>query len=189
MSGWLQNQDLADHLSTRLNRVFQADQPIPPSELFVGNFSLNGAGVSDDMAVDGTTPADFRVIVPADKVLIVHHIEWHILDGGIEPDLFGGIAALSNGVGVAFVGADDVDLWSYNSITMNVMWSHLGALSTAVIWQGATIDQFVVSWNISQIQGYVVYLTAGQYVETKISDDLQLLAHFEGTVHGRLIDA
>jgi hypothetical protein len=185
----MSNRGLSQHLPAPTQDVFTAPQLIPPEEIFVEEFSLDGLGVSDDMAIDGTTPAKFKVICPADKVVILSLGEWHLADAGIEPELFGGIAQLANGVVVSVHDSDDSVIAQFSPITHNIMWAHLGATDTSIIWQGATTDQLTIRWEMTRSIGYGIYLTAGQYVQTLIQDNLSLLDHFEGTMHGRVIDA
>ncbi len=183
---WQQNRNLSQQLPANTDDVFTAPQLIPPGEILVDTFT-NGGG--DDMAVDGTTPEAFKVIVPAGKVYILSMGEWHIADAGIEPLLFGGIAALSNGVIISVHDADDTQLAAFPAVTSNIMWSHLGVVAAGIIWQGATIDTLTIRWEMTRSLGYSVYLTEGQYVQTLIQDNLSTLDHFEGTMHGRQIDA
>jgi hypothetical protein len=186
---WQQNRNLSQQLAANTTDVFTAPQLIPPTEIFVSEFSLDGAGVSDDMAIDGSTPKKFQVVCPADKVIILSMGEWHVADAGIEPELFGGISALGNGVVVSVHDADDSVLASFTPITHNIMWAHLGAIETSIIWQGATTDQLTIRWEMTRSIGYGIYLTPGQYIQTLVQDNLAALDHFEGTMHGRQIDA
>lgn len=184
---WQQNRNLSQQLPANTDDVFTAPQLIPPSEIFVQDF-LNGA--SDDMTVDGSTvPVDFKVICPADKVLILSLGEWHVADLAIEPLLFGGIAQLTNGVLISVHDSDDSTIASFHVIDQNIMWAHLGAMNVSQIWQGATTDQLTVRWEMTRSIGYAVYLTPGQYIRTRVQDDLRALDHFEGSMHGRQIDA
>jgi hypothetical protein len=186
---WQQNQGLSQHLPTPTQDRFTAPQLIPPQELYVAEFTLNGAGADPEMNTDGTTPKNFRVICPADKMIILTFIEWHYVDAGIEPNTFGGLAMLTNGVVVTVNDSDDSVLWSSPSpIDMNVMWSHLGVTDINLV-QGIALDQITVRWAFAETVGYVMYLTEGQYIQTRIQDNLSTLDHFEGTVHGRIIDA
>ena len=185
MSGWLDNTDLSEHHKHKTTDIFVAPQLIPPDEIFVQDFS---DGATTDMTVNGSvTAVDYRVTCPADKVLVLSLGEWHYADAGIEPLLFGGIAALANGVVVSVHDADDSMFASFHAITHNLLWSHLGAVNVGVIWQGATIDTLSVRWEMTRSIGYGIVLEPGQYVQTKIQDDLTALDHFEGSIHGRQI--
>jgi len=185
---WLTNRNLSQHLRTPTDDRFTAPQLIPPSEIFVQEFSLDGAGVTNDMAIDGTTPAEFKVICPADKVIILSMGEWHVADPGIEPQLFGSLAQLANGVVISVHESDDTEIASFAPVTHNIMWAHLGAMNTSIVWQGATVDQLTVRWEMTRSIGYGIFLTPGQYVQTLVRDNLSTLDHFEGTMHGRQID-
>jgi hypothetical protein len=138
------------------------------------------------MAIDGTTPVNFKAAVPAGFVAIVHRVDWHYMDAGVEPNLFAGISALTNGVQVGIYDSDDSVIQDVFTVKQNIEWQHFGS-SILRLHQGATLDVFEAIWDLPEMTGFAALLTAGQYFRTRIQDNLSTLDHFDAHVHGRLI--
>lgn len=189
------NGNLADQIGLRLDRTFEACQPVPPAEILMALFTLDGLGVDPDMNVDGSiTGKEFRYVVPAGKTAIVHSIGFHLLDTSIDFNGFGALGALGNGVRILIHDADDnvlVHLVDGFPITHLGEFTHFGTPRIYVdrATGGAVEDMFNVTVPFCDICGYVPFLTEGQYIEIHIDDNLTGLTHFEATLGGRLIDA
>jgi hypothetical protein len=194
---WRANKELADQIGISDTRVFAASQLIPPGEMHLNLFTLNGAGVDPDMAIDGSaatgTPSEFRYIVPADKTFLMHSIGFHLLDASFDFNGFGAGAALTNGLRISIHDSDDtvlVRLVEGFPIDKMVEFAHFGTPATNIDpAAGAADDMFSTQIVFQTIIGYTPFLTAGQYIEIHVEDDLSGLTHFEATIGGRLIDA
>lgn len=188
------NKNLADQIGLPLDRTFEASQPVPPAEILMTLFTLDGLGVDPDMNVDGSiTGKEFRYVVPAGKTAIVHSIGFHLLDAKLDFDGFGDLGALGNGVRISIHDADDnvlVRLVDGFPITQLVEFTHFGTPGVFVdSAAGSAEDMFNVTVPFCDICGYVPFLTEGQYIEIHIDDNLTGLTHFQATLGGRLIDA
>ncbi len=153
-------------------------------------FTIDGLGVTHEMDVNGSsTPVSFQVVVPAGKVGIISRVVFHMVDGGMTWAEFGGITALSNGVLVRARDSNDdvlLDFMDGAALTSNSMFAHLAGVD-AFLSVEAQDDAFSVRWSLFKT-GYVPYLTAGQYLELLVQDNLSAITHFQAILQGRLID-
>lgn len=158
-----------------------------PARFFHKEFTLDGLGVSSDMAVDGSvTMQEFRVIVPPDQRLLVKQLKLHLGDITIEPDEFGGLNdPLTNGLKIHFhdVGGgylfklvDDIP------ITTNMEFEHLGAVE--YMNTGTNQDVLRVTLDFAAVFGFMPQMRPLQYVAIHVRDDLSGLDHFEATLSG-----
>ena len=186
--------NLDRHLPPDFDRVWSSPQPSPPNELLFAHLTLNGDGSTIDMAVDGTTPKKFRYVCPADKVALITRVLMHLHDIDIQYEYFAGLGvALTNGLTIKIHDADDTVLKDFTNdhpFKHTAQFSMLAGpdipiLSSAV---GNDPDVLAMRWTLAK-SGFSPLLTAGQYFEVVVQDDLQGLSHFEWIIHGRVCEA
>lgn len=158
-----------------------------PSEWSVSEMFKDGASI--DMAVNGSvTPVDFKVTAAFRMRLSSMHFE--ILDVATDPGLFGGLAALANGVAVTIHDENDVqlfDLTEDETVKQNADWGTLAGLSeteSVIDSAGAKPDMWNINVGLVELN---LILEPGWYVQVKIQDNLSLIDHFHGGIHGRLV--
>jgi hypothetical protein len=163
--------------------------PVRPEDMAYLSYSLNGAGASVDMNVDGTTPKSFRTVAPAARRLAVHRVIMHMADVNIEFDKFAGLGAvLTNGIGVSIRDADDVELLDFmggDPLVRTVDWSRLAGPDIGLIQTGigGDPDVLIMRWSLYRT-GVIPILEPGEYMEFLIQDNLTGLSNFKATVHG-----
>jgi hypothetical protein len=174
--------------------VYTSPIAIPPTEILVKNLA-NIVGGHHDLNVDGSsTPQSFRYTVPAGKVFIWSRSVIHISDTNVEYHNFAGLGTtLTNGIGVYIKDTNDAILTNFMNgemLNATVQFAHLAASDFERVQSGIGVDPdlLVLRWSLSK-SGFVPYLTAGQYVEFLIQDDLTGLDEFHVVVQGRLVDA
>jgi hypothetical protein len=159
---------------------------------FVFKFLRTGAD-SADMAVDGGTPVVFRYTVPAGKVFELWRINWHIIDGSLRADGFGGLAVLGNGLLLRILKSDEsaeLDFTDGMPLKRHSEFAHLAGvdLFPDTSGVGGADDALSIRWTIARA-GRAMLLTAGQHIECVVQDDLSDLTHFQAMVQGILRDA
>lgn len=89
--------------SNRLPRTGVPVDPVPPRKMYWHMRRIENGG-SSDMAVDGSsTPVEFKIAPGAGEEFFLDHIGLIIRDNGnLNPDNFGALTALTNGVLVEF---------------------------------------------------------------------------------------
>ena len=182
------NKNLAQQLDLGhvTERVFTSPQSIPPGE-FWQSFLENGG--SADMNVNGAvTPVSFRWTVPAMKMFFMQRFIFQIVDTGLDWNLFGGIAALTNGVVFSIYDSDDTILAQFPPLTANYEVAQIFGGGEAYIRQGNALGNLISVFNIPEKVGYALSLTEGQYVEGVVQDDLTGLTHMDALLTGRLMD-
>ena len=181
------NKNLSQHLALNatMNRVFTAPQAIPPSEFWLAHLENGG---SSGMNVNGSvTPVSYRWTCPADHFFMFQRFIFQIVDAGLDWNLFGGIAALTNGVVFSIYDSDDTILAQFPPLKVNYEVSMVFGGGNAQIRQGAALGNLIAIFNIPEQIGYVLTLTEGQYVEAVIQDDLTALTHMDALVTGRMV--
>jgi hypothetical protein len=164
-----------------------------PGESLFTHFTLDGAGVSNDMAVNGASVAQsFRYIVPTAKVARIARICGHMihLTGAWAPNTFGSLSELANGCIVRAVDSDDSVLEDFTDgdpITSNAEWSDLLGPDAFVDIDKAKMIPF--RWTLTQAYTEPLILTAGQYMEILIQDNLSAIDEWHLMIQGKLVDA
>lgn len=149
---------------------------------------------SDDMAVDGSnTSVAFRYTVPAGKVFELWRITWHIIDGSIRADGFGGLTVRTNGLLLRILKSDEsveVDFTDGEGLKRHADFTHLAGIDIApdTSGVGGAEDNVSVRWTVARA-GRAMLLTAGQHIECVVQDDLSDLTVFHGMVQGILRNA
>jgi hypothetical protein len=167
----------------------------PVSQFMYQWFTKDNDGSTVSMAVNGSgTAQDFQLVCPADKLMIVNRVIFHLADGDISYDLeFGGLgAALGNGLLIKAHDADDSELLDYNDgvpITLTSGFFHLAASDVDIkaSGKGADPDTMCIRWSLFKTGG-APYFTPGQYINIKVQDNLTGLAAFDAMAQGLLLD-
>ncbi len=160
---------------------------------FVFKFLRDGAD-SDDMAVNGSiTSVPFRYTVPASKAFELWRVTWHIIDGSIRADGFGGLTVRTNGLLLHTLKSDEtleLDFTDGEGLVRHADFAHLAGVDVIpdTTGVGGAEDSLSVRWTVARA-GRAMLLTAGQHIECVVRDDLSDLTIFHGMVQGILRDA
>ncbi len=150
---------------------------------------LRTAAGSSNMVV--TTTTQFSYTPPSGKIALVSRVLFDIIDGAMQVDKFGGLAALSNGVKVEILdGQDDsviLDFLDGSTIKSNFDFSHVAGVD-AFVEPTAGDDELLVRWSISKT-GVHLYLPLTRKFAVTIQDNLTGIAHFDATIQGILVDS
>ena len=161
-----------------------------PENLLFSLLRVDGTG-SVEMNVDGSvTAVSFRFVVPTAKRVFISRVLFDIVDSGIRPNRFGGVGNLTNGLTVKFHDADDsllIDPLDGVKIKQNADFTIIAAIDAPII-DAVGDDHLPVRWTIART-GHAMDLTAGQYLEVIISDNLSPITQFRTMVQGEVFDA
>lgn len=139
------------------------------------SLAFNGSVTSDDF--------DFT----ASGETYVYKINALIVDGAQDPNKFGGLTALTNGLLVKVIDSDGTtvlhDPLDGGAIKKNADWSYL-ARHTEVV-AGAGDDEFSVDWKLEDSFGGPLKLLDGQIIRMTVQDDLTGLTEFRVMVQAR----
>ena len=178
--------DIKDWTSTRQiwNGVFTLPIPIPPANQL---YKLLASGATIDMSVDGSSTAvEFEYECPADKVVFIEDITILIIDAGIVPTKFGGIAALTNGLLIEAIGSDGTtvlhDFTEDKPIKKNADWFLLTGHDSELSSPSGD-DTEEVQWNLAAESGPLL-LTEGQLFRVTVRDNLLDITEMEIMVQG-----
>jgi hypothetical protein len=149
--------------------------------VFYQHLDTNGDGTGTLNAnVNGTTPVEFYIEAADNDVLELHRIIIHIADNGsIQPHTYGALAALTNGVKVTVVDADDNVLQGgVITVKANAEWGRV-CFDVEIQDRGAGSDGYVnVRWTFAKA-GVPLRLRDGEKFVVTIQDDLTgLLEHY-----------
>jgi len=154
---------------------------------FVFSFLRNGAE-SKDMAVDGSsTPVVFKYTGTGNG-LYAYRINWIIADAGIRIyDFFGGVAALTNGITIKAIAADDstvlIDFTNGEPIKRNAEFSSLAGTDAPILDSVGT-DILSVRWTLEKA-GEPFKLGLGESIQVTIQDDLTGLTEMSAMIQGQ----
>ena len=182
------NKNLAQQLDLGhvTERVFTSPQSIPPGEFWQAYLENGG---SSAMNVNGAvTPVSFRWTVPAMKMFFMQRFIFQIVDNAVDWNLFGGIAALANGVVFTIYDVDDTILAQFPPLTVNYEVAMVFGGGDAYIRQGNAQSNLIAVFNVPDKLGYSLSLSEGQYVEGVVQDDLTAVTHMDALLTGRLMD-
>ncbi len=166
----------------------QRERAIPPDFIFNKYLELAGSG-TNEMAVDGTIPKIFFVEIPAGKVLFLENIALSIIDGKIQPDRFGDILALTNGVlleildenqGVVFTGFGGLPAKKTMDLAAGPNLTHLSDIS------GVGTEGIVASFGTQQL-GRGVEIGPGDRIQITVQDILTGLDSMMCSVSGIIL--
>ncbi len=144
-------------------------------------------GSSKDMAIDGTTPAEFEIAPGNDEIMIISEIPLTLIDDGASmlPQNFGGVGVLTNGVElVALIdGVEDIICnLKDNKDLLNCFYG--GVLGSGLV--GATGFFETVDFVSGSFNFDAPLLLNGQTNDRlfiRIQDDLAALGHFEASAN------
>lgn len=171
--------------------TFQMPGVIVPAEALVTHLTLDNDGSTSDMRVDGSSVVKkFQYVVPTDKLLYLDNVEIVLLDASIDPALFGGLAALTNGCKLEIYDTNGttvlLDMLA-ESVKSVYEFSHLGGVTINFV-SFLTNDMVSVSAHMHETYGADLLLEAGQIVQFTVQDNLATgLVAFEATIGGRLV--
>ena len=154
---------------------------------FIFSFLRNDSEAKN-MAVDGSsTPVIFKY-VGVNNGLDVYRINWIIADAGIRIyDRFGGIAALTNGITIKAIGADDstvlIDFTNGEPIKRSSDFASLAG-TDAPVSDSLGTDIMPVRWTL-QKAGIPFRLNLGESIQVTISDDLTGLTEMSAMIQGQ----
>jgi hypothetical protein len=185
------NKNLADHISPAVDRVFAADQPVPPTEWLAFNFE--DAGGSDDMAVDGSvTPVPFGITAPPGRLLILARLVIQVVDTPIRLlNWFGEGAPIVNGLGVQLLDEETVPpkLTVFPGRFRRTLDFSLFSLEPLeVIGHPAPPDIMSIRWNLNA-GGYAPIINEKQTFSFVVNDDLTGMNEFQMLAVGRIVVA
>lgn len=152
-------------------------------------FKMLRNGALSDMSVNGSiTPVAFSFQIEANRTFRLQRSLVRIVDRSIRPDLFGGIAALTNGITIELQDADSnvlLDFMDGKTVQDNSDFSHLAGVDSQV--DPASVpsndDAYLVRWTLEKA-GAAFKMTNRQKLVFTINDDLTELTHFETVIQG-----
>lgn len=153
-----------------------------PAEQFKHTFAKNLT--SNDVNINGLTPKPFDI-----EGIHLYRVIFYMLDTNIYPALFGGIAALANGITVKCVEADGtvvVDFLDGGALKCNADFGLLAGADVPVdpgIGNGD--DQLIISWDLTHSSGQSLDLTDGRKLRLTVQDDLSSLTALKVIGQGR----
>ena len=157
-------------------------------------FHLVADGATTDMNVNGSgTAVEYDYASPAPKISFVERVHFLIQDNSIEPALFGGLAALSNGLKIEHIDTDGTtvlyDFTEDLTIKKNL---HFGLYAGRDVpfYSSAPAsipDAVLVRWTIGKI-GSPLLLKGDEIFRVTVQDDLRNLDEFLCMVQGHIWD-
>lgn len=140
---------------------------------------------ASDMVVTTTTQFFYSPPQPA----LISRVLFDIVDNAMQVDRFGGLGALTNGVKVEILEAEDdsvvLDFLDGDTIKSNFEFSHLAG-TDAFVEPTAGDDELLVRWSIWK-SGAVLYLPPTRKFAVTIQDNLTGLSHFDAVLQGILL--
>jgi hypothetical protein len=164
-----------------------------PTDILAAHLSNDTHGHDMNKAGSLESPLAYRYTVPTGKVARIHFISGEIVmtAGQWSPVNFAGLGdALTNGLTVKIFDADDTELFDFTDedpITTNADWADL--LGAAAFTDIANVDMIAIEWRIAAQYGGPIFLTAGQYMQVLVQDDLSSILTFHMGVHGAEVAA
>lgn len=146
--------------------VIFATAPVDPAN-FVTTYLLNGG--SNDMGVDGSTPATFSYTVPAGKVFELARFLLYMESGtAFDSIKFMHLTALTNGVDIIANGITLTN-WKDNIDVLVDMFDFSSAGATF----GKTTKTMAGRWTFTRgTEGQALKVTAGNTVAAVVNDNL-----------------
>ena len=144
-----------------------------------------------EMNVDGTVAKIYEYVVPADKALVIARLNILMVDATIEPDKFGGLAALTNGLTIEALSPSDAVLKDYcNGVPIKATSEFIALAGEGfqVDKQGAALDQLAVRWTLAKA-GNEVLMTEGYKFRVTVQDNLSTITKFRMMLQGQILDA
>jgi len=173
------------------------DTPTSGIEATAAIFKLltweSGPGSGTDMITDytGSVNSVFVYQVASGKVAYISRLNILLLDGGIKPDKFGGIAALSKGCLVKVVSSADAEVLDFTNglgITTNARFAYLAGSDIQEV-AGTSVDALPIRWTLDKaFAGRPLKLVSQQKLQWTNQDDLTGLSEFRVMVQGWIED-
>jgi len=126
--------------------------------------------------------------------LHIHDVTFSMLDAAMENGLFGGIAAITNGIKVrvmtSTVGSSGVikDFTAAQTIKTNAQFASLGSVSR-LREPAAGDDQMLMVWHPPDVFGHPIHLRQGDQFQVVVGDNIAAITSFQVTVHGHYTSA
>jgi len=147
---------------------------------------------SDDMITDyaGSVPSVFGYTVPAGQTLYLSRVNFLITDGGVKPDTFGGLSALTNGCTVKIhdaAGTARLDFMAGQTIKANSQFAYLAGADIQPV-AGTAIDSLPIRWTIGKaFSGRSLRLPQGWSIRWTNNDALTGLNEFRAMLQGWMV--
>jgi hypothetical protein len=140
------------------------------------------------MNINGSvTPAVYEVRCPATAKWKLVRVNFMLLDTGIIPSNFGGVAALTNGLTIKVVDASDVVLLDFmegETIKQNADFTYLAGVDAPVLdTLGGNPDMLPIRWTIAKA-GNSILLHGGDAIQITVPDDLSTMNDFRAMIQG-----
>jgi len=151
--------------------------PVPSvsSKAYFSEYLKNGA--SREMSVDGSTPANFDITVPAGEVWLFYRSFIFLEHGAValDPAKFGTLTALGNGVqfGILPVGGSflEYENWTTNHEVVMTCYDHQNGLKGA--------GTLFLRWTQERDVGNPILLNAGDKVRGIVRDNIAAVDSLE----------
>lgn len=157
----------------------------PQSALGV-DYELN---TNSNLTVTGTSTFEYEV--PTGSVFGLTRFNIIFLDGGIRPNRFGGVGALTNGCLFRIIDTDGTTLLKdfTNNVPLkrNVEWAALAGVDT-IILDAAGDDMLPIRFTVTKA-GSSMKMVTGQKIRWVNRDDLSGITTFRIMVQGTIKDA
>lgn len=142
---------------------------------------------SQNMVVNASSvaPVTFQFISPQNSFFAITQISLVLVDSGISPLNFGGLAALTNGMSLVITDENDVtkyNLHAGETIKQNYEFYHIAG-SRIALSSGQGGDSLIVTWS-SDIIGVYPTMRPGWKAKAIIRDNLTGIDKFEATIAG-----
>lgn len=170
----------------RLIRIIgEGNRRISKAIRFPENFEqtfLRNASMSNSMNVNGSvTPVAFNFT--ATRPVLITRFVGIILDNGIQPELFGGLPALTNGVAVGAYNDNNtlqLNLFEGN-VKANWEFALLSTQSTELRMGAGAQDLFKFGFNLGD-NDIALFLPTNWQLRMTINDDLTGLTQFKASI-------
>lgn len=143
------------------------------------------------MNVDGSgTPVLFDYVIPENFVGLLVRVNIHLYNSSIQPDGFGGLAALANGILIQALDADNnllIDFTDGYPIKKSCEWTGLAGTDAGIDQHGGQTDSQYIRWTIAKA-GEKLELDEGQKFRIMIRDDLTGIPQFRAMLQGLLLE-
>lgn len=160
-----------------------------PEQAFRKHLANASSASEISLAVDGSTPVNFRYTVPSNYALELHGCLIGVLDGGHDPSDFGFLSgSLTNGLEVKVFNSKDSALFDFldgQTIQKNGDFAKLVG-DEYFIHTGSTDDHQYFTWDLPRQLSSPLILFPGDYFNVKVQDDLSGLTDLWWILTGRL---
>lgn len=155
-------------------------------------FKFFREGSNTEMAIDGTTPKNYDLIVPSNRYYYVTRVNFTIVDGTINPGTFAGLGSvLGNGVKIQAIDKDGStiikDFLDGTTIKKNADFHCLAGVQVVRITGAASDDGLFIEWDLSRFTEKL-FLKPDQRLRIIIQDDLSAVTTMMTMAQGIEVD-